>query len=239
MNRLLSTLFCSLALSLITLPAAAQHPQSAPRSHHAEAPASRHEGTSPHADPHHRPHAHHHHHIQEPVTEEEYYVATEEQVNDIITYIKGLSFDDGKLKAAKLCISICPVAAADMAKLLDCFNFEQTKKELAEFAFEYCPDKENYALVIKGFTFENTKVEVATACVSRFPMYAIEIAKLAELFSFDNNRLTVLKAAYPNCIDKEYFAVALETFTFQSSRNEMRTYMNKVDAQAASSEEKH
>lgn len=224
MNSNHCSLFCSLALMSVPLLVSAQNPQSAPHSHHVEASV-------------HHPHSHHYQVVPASDSKDEYYVATQDQVNEILKYIKTFSFDSEKLKAAKVCISICPIAAADIASILNSLTFNDAKIDFAKFAFEYCPDKENYALVIKKLSFPSTRCEVVTNCVSNCPMYSHEIARLvSKCLSFDDDRLKVLKAAYPNCIDKENYAVTFKVFTSSTYKTDLRAFMKGVDARAQAAE---
>lgn len=215
MKKLLLTILCCFALANLSMTANAQRPQSGPRSHHAEAPM--------------QPHSHrHHHHHKETVT----ITATEEQVEAILTYLKSLNFDSDRSKAAQLCLTICPVSADGMARMMKCFSFEEEKKNFATFAFDYCPDPENYMLVIDQFTFERSKKDVANAIVEKFPMYAREIARIVRVFSFEDDRLAFAKAAYPSCLDKEAFDEVINTLSFQNNKDRLRAFMKEVDEKA-------
>lgn len=219
MKKILLTALCCFGLASLSMTAYAQRPQSGPHSHHAEAPAQP------------RSHHHHHHHPAEEKAEV-IYTASEEQVEAILTYLKSLNFESDRAKAAQLCVTICPVAADDIARMVQCFSFEEEKKKFAIYAFDYCPDPENYAVIINQFTFDRTKLEVAKAIVESFPMYAREIAGITRVFSFDSDRLTIAKAAYPSCLDKWEYDKVIVTFSFASNQNQLRNFMQQEDEKA-------
>ena len=45
--------------------------------------------------------------------------------------------------------------------MLDCFDFEPSKLEIAKFAYEHTFDREKYFVVNEAFSFDNSKTELS------------------------------------------------------------------------------
>lgn len=87
-------------------------------------------------------------------------VADREQVQLIIDYIKGVTFDKEKLRAAILCVKLVPVLSEDLARIVPLFTFDDAKKEFLKEAFRYCPDPEHYHVAVDKLTFNSSREEV-------------------------------------------------------------------------------
>lgn len=95
-------------------------------------------------------HQDHHNHPHGPV-----FVISPEQVDIIVDYLKSISFDDDKLKVAKLCSQICPLNTHAIGRIAKQFTFDNRRSEFIIFAYEFCVDKENYTLLREVFTFKS------------------------------------------------------------------------------------
>lgn len=87
-------------------------------------------------------------------------VAEPYQVDLIIEYIQGISFDRDKLKAAILCVQICPVQASDIARIASLISFDSSRKDFLKKAYPYCPDPQHYQLAVESLTFSSNREEV-------------------------------------------------------------------------------
>lgn len=83
------------------------------------------------------------------------YAASPEQVAYMMDFIKGESFDDRKLEAAKLCVTLCPVMVGDLARIASLFSFDDRKLEFLKYAYQYCPDREYYYTLRDAFSFSS------------------------------------------------------------------------------------
>ncbi|MDD6357174.1 MAG: DUF4476 domain-containing protein [Bacteroidales bacterium] len=86
-------------------------------------------------------------------------IATPQQVNEMVRVLKKLSFDDNRMEVAKLCVMLCPIATADLAKMASTFTFDSNRLAFYKFAYDYCPDKERYLMLKDSFKFSSDSRE--------------------------------------------------------------------------------
>lgn len=86
-------------------------------------------------------------------------IATQKQIEDIVDYISKRNFDDDKMGIAKLCVTLVPIPTDGLFKIAKLFSFDEKRKEFLYFAYEYCPDKENYVKLRKTFIFSSNAEE--------------------------------------------------------------------------------
>ena len=87
-------------------------------------------------------------------------VAEPYQVDLIIEYIQGISFDREKQRAAILCVQLCPVRSADIARIASLLTFDSSRKEFLKEAYRYCPDPQHYQVAVETLTFSSSREEV-------------------------------------------------------------------------------
>lgn len=75
---------------------------------------------------------------------------------EICSSIKSKSFEDSKLTLAKQVIKSNVMSSAQIAKIMNLFDFESTKLEFAKFAYDFAYDKNNYYKVNDVFDFESS-----------------------------------------------------------------------------------
>ena len=71
--------------------------------------------------------------------------------------------------------------------------------------------------VLEQQPFDDKKLEIAKLCVTLGHFCVDDIARLASVFSFDENRLKFLIYAYNYCEDPQYYYSLRDVFTFQSN----------------------
>lgn len=86
--------------------------------------------------------------------------ATPEQLDMIIDYISGISFDSDKLKAAQLIVRICPIRSCDLGRIIELFSFDDKRMEVLVAAYPYCPDPEHFGCAVDRLTFSSNRDEV-------------------------------------------------------------------------------
>jgi len=86
--------------------------------------------------------------------------ASPEQVKEIISYPKSLSFDKERLQAAMLCVKLCPIASEDLGRIIKTFSFEDGRIELLKMAYPYCPDKRHYYEAVNQLSFLSSRDNV-------------------------------------------------------------------------------
>lgn len=82
-------------------------------------------------------------------------VASPQQVNDIMAYLNGVTMSSDKLKAAKLCVSLCPILTDDLGRIAKTFSFDEERLEFLKAAYKNCPDPQRYPRLKSVFTFSS------------------------------------------------------------------------------------
>ena len=75
--------------------------------------------------------------------------------------------------------------------------------------------------------FDSNRLEVAKQIVKDNWVSARQIASFCELFTYDSNRLEFAKYAYASCVNKGMYFTVEETFTYSSSKEELREYISR------------
>ncbi len=70
------------------------------------------------------------------------------------------SFDDTKMSIAKQVISSNWFTSSQVKELVTLFTFENSKLDIAKYAYKYTLDKGSYFIVLDAFTFNNSKDEL-------------------------------------------------------------------------------
>ncbi len=88
---------------------------------------------------------------------------SETEMRDIIRSLRRESFDQTRTKLAHQILSTSPkkFLASQVKQMLDCFDFEPSKIELAKFAYQYTFDPEHYHLINESFSFPNSREELS------------------------------------------------------------------------------
>jgi hypothetical protein len=74
--------------------------------------------------------------------------------------LKKEAFDDTRLKLAKQFVSNNYFNAVQVKEMMGLFAFEDSKLELAKFAYDYTVDKGNYFIVNDAFVYSSSKEEL-------------------------------------------------------------------------------
>ena len=75
--------------------------------------------------------------------------------------------------------------------------------------------------VLNDQSFDDKKLEIAQLCVTLGHFCTDDLARMAALFSFDDNRLKFLQYAYPYCQDPQNYYSLRESFSFKSNFDTM------------------
>ena len=79
--------------------------------------------------------------------------------------------------------------------------------------------------VLKDQAFDDKRYEVATLCVCLGRFCTRDLAEMASVFSFDDERLKFLKYAYASCVDPENYPMLRDSFTFKSNYDELLDFI--------------
>ncbi|RYY86626.1 MAG: DUF4476 domain-containing protein [Chitinophagaceae bacterium] len=78
---------------------------------------------------------------------------------------------------------------------------------------------------LRNENFDNTKMTIAKDALSSNRVSTVQIKQLMQLFSFDNDRLELAKAAYPRCTDKNNYFQLSDAFEFSSSKESLSAWV--------------
>ena len=76
------------------------------------------------------------------------------------TSVGSGNFESTKLTVAKQAISQHFFTALQIKEILELFSFEDSKLQLAKYAYEYCIDTQRYFVVADAFTFSSSKEDL-------------------------------------------------------------------------------
>ncbi len=82
---------------------------------------------------------------------------------------------------------------------------------------------------IEKAPFDKEKISMIELAIPHSWFYTYQVEELARLFTFDSERLWLLKKMYPSVIDKERTFVLLDLLSFSSSKNELKQYIRGID----------
>jgi len=91
-----------------------------------------------------------------------------------------------------------------------------------------CATSEQMGLVmstLKKQSFDDQKLEISKLCVSLGTFCVSDLSRMAEVFSFDDNRLEFLKFAYDYCSDPENYPMLKDSFSFSSNYDKLMEYV--------------
>ena len=80
---------------------------------------------------------------------------------------------------------------------------------------------------LKRQHFENARLEMARQLVDKNYLSSRQVHVLLELFSFENNKLELAKAAYRNTTDKNNYYQVYDVFSFDRSRQELTQHIER------------
>jgi hypothetical protein len=84
------------------------------------------------------------------------------------------------------------------------------------------PDQLSMTLQVVGNqSFDDKKLEIAKLAVTLGHFCTDDLARVAQLFSFDDNRLTFLLYAHAYCEDPQNYPILRDAFAFQSNYDKL------------------
>jgi hypothetical protein len=96
-------------------------------------------------------------------------IVTDEDLRGMLKALRSESFDQTRSKVARQILSTSQrqFLSRQIKQMLDCFDFENNKLELAKFAYDYVADREMYFTVNESFDFDASKQNLARYLESR------------------------------------------------------------------------
>lgn len=81
---------------------------------------------------------------------------------------------------------------------------------------------------VANASFDNNKLLIAKQALANNYLTAAQVAELADLMTFESNKLEFAKCAYKYTIDKNHYYMVNNVFSFSSSVNELNKYISSV-----------
>jgi len=96
-------------------------------------------------------------------------IVSDEDFRGMIKALRSESFDQTRGKVARQILSTSQrqFLSRQIKQMLDCFDFENNKLELAKFAYDYVADRDMYFAVNESFDFDASKQNLARYIESR------------------------------------------------------------------------
>lgn len=93
-----------------------------------------------------------------------------------------------------------------------------------------CPEPEFVQIkqAVSRQNFSSDKMKVAKQAIPGHNLTAMQIKDLALMFTFDSDRLELLKFAYQFCFDPQNYYLVYEVLTYSSSKDELDKYISGV-----------
>ncbi len=89
------------------------------------------------------------------------YGMSNSDLNAAKSSLNSSSFDDTKKSTFKQIVSSKCIITSQVKELLEVFTFEETKLEMAKYAYSYVADPSNYYTINDIFTFDSSKEELS------------------------------------------------------------------------------
>ncbi|TGE14927.1 DUF4476 domain-containing protein [Hymenobacter elongatus] len=92
-----------------------------------------------------------------------YRVLAPQDVDVLVSSVKGKSFDSSRLSIAKQALDQSSIRADDLKRLLETLDFENSRVELAKYAYPHVADQQNFYRVYDAFQFDSNVREIQEA----------------------------------------------------------------------------
>ena len=100
-------------------------------------------------------------------------------------------------------------------------SFEEKPKPMTEEQFRRLLE------TLKDESFSDTKLDILKEA-ARYNWFTSEqVARILEVFDFDEDRLKAAKMLYPRVVDKENFYIVYSRFEFSSTKEELRRWIER------------
>lgn len=78
---------------------------------------------------------------------------------------------------------------------------------------------------MKKEPFKDDRLELLNAALATSDFTSAQCLRLTKLYSFDDDRMVIMKRMYPRIVDKEAFFTVIDVLTFSSSKDEMYKFL--------------
>ena len=87
---------------------------------------------------------------------------------------------------------------------------------------------ENIMNTLNNISFDSSLLNVAKQILSSKYVTTDQVIRILQLFTFDSSRLDIAKFAYNRTVDKSHYFQTYNSFTFDSSVNELSNYIGQM-----------
>ena len=78
---------------------------------------------------------------------------------------------------------------------------------------------------MKNEPFKDDRMKVLNAALAGSDFTSAQCLQLTKLYTFDDDRMEIMKIMYPRIVDKEAFFTVINTLTFSSSKEKMKDFI--------------
>ena len=78
---------------------------------------------------------------------------------------------------------------------------------------------------MKNEPFKDDRMELLNAALAGSDFTSAQCLQLTKLYTFDDDRMEIMKIMYPRIVDKEAFFTVINTLTFGSSKEKMKDFI--------------
>lgn len=78
---------------------------------------------------------------------------------------------------------------------------------------------------MKNEPFKDDRMKLLNAALAGSDFTSAQCLQLTKLYTFDDDRMEIMKIMYPRIVDKEAFFTVINTLTFSSSREKMKDFI--------------
>ena len=78
---------------------------------------------------------------------------------------------------------------------------------------------------MKNEPFKDDRMKLLNAALAGSDFTSAQFLQLTKLYTFDDDRMEIMKIMYPRIVDKEAFFTVINTLTFSSSKEKMKDFI--------------
>lgn len=78
---------------------------------------------------------------------------------------------------------------------------------------------------MKNEPFKDDRMKLLNAALAGSDFTSAQCLQLTKLYTFDDDRMEIMKTMYPRIVDKEAFFTVINTLTFSSSKEKMKDFI--------------
>ena len=78
---------------------------------------------------------------------------------------------------------------------------------------------------MKKEPFKDDRIKLLNAALAGSDFTSAQCLQLTKLYTFDDDRMEIMKIMYPRIVDKEAFFTVINTLTFTSSKDKMNDFV--------------